>query len=73
MARDNPSPNYVPVIEHETKGHGALTVKVSVKDTELFEDIVVMLKSILDNTDIDKVIRDYYHDMLQNIMDNNNN
>lgn len=45
-----------------------LEYKVSVQDLDLFKDIIGIIKSILDNTDIDKVIRDYYRDMLENIL-----
>ena len=38
------------------------------KDTELLKDIIGIIKSILDNTDIDITIRNYYRDMLENIL-----
>lgn len=66
--RDIPTPNYVPEVEPPKRQPKGLEVKVSVQDLDLFKDIISMLKSILDNTDIDKVIRDYYRDMLENIL-----
>jgi len=38
------------------------------KETELLKDIIGIIKSILGNTDIDITIRDYYRDMLENIL-----